>query len=92
MSRKDRTVSVPRELLHECANVLGNAASIWPSATGSKEIRRVESALTALLLQGPATERCAVCDHIRELHELPFVETSHPFTPRRAVESEAGKS
>ena len=25
---------------------------------------------------------CAICDHIRELHELPFVECSHPFTPK----------
>ena len=29
-------------------------------------------------------KRCAVCDHTRELHELPFVETSHKFTPRQA--------
>ena len=25
---------------------------------------------------------CAVCDHIRELHDLPFIECSHPFTPK----------
>lgn len=32
---------------------------------------------------------CAICDHIRELHELPFVECSHPFTPRRSDQPES---
>ena len=32
----------------------------------------------------PSRDFCAICDHIRELHELPFVECSHPFTPKQS--------
>ena len=40
-------VSVPRDLIGEVLNVLGNAASIWPHATGAKDITRLQFQLMA---------------------------------------------
>lgn len=42
------SVSVPREMLERCLNVLGNAVSIWPDATGAKDIDRLRFQLVAL--------------------------------------------
>ncbi len=55
-------------------------------ARWSEDEDRREEAKERLAEWHRKMELCAVCDHIRALHELPFVETSHVFVPRANTE------
>lgn len=50
----DDLVQVPRELIGQLLNILGNAASMWPDASGAQEIRRIQFELMAAIQSSSA--------------------------------------